>query len=94
LPWGQGQDQKLVDYPFRSRYEVKVNKQVLVVFFYLGKYYDEVLCGVMSMQVSHLFLGRPWQYDKRAMNNGVKNRYSFEMHGKLVTLVSLKPNKI
>jgi hypothetical protein len=28
------------------------------------------------------------------MNNGVKNRYSFEMNGKLVTLVSLKPNKI
>jgi hypothetical protein len=37
--------------------EVKVNKQVLVVFS-IGKYYDEVLYDIVPMQVIHLFLGR------------------------------------
>jgi len=38
--------------------KVKVNKQVLVVFS-VGKYCDEVLCDAVSMQASHLFLGKP-----------------------------------
>jgi hypothetical protein len=38
--------------------EVKVNKQVLVAFS-IGKNYDEMLCGVVSLQASHLFHGRP-----------------------------------
>ena len=39
--------------------EVRVNKQVLISFC-IGKYDDEVLCDVVSMQVGHLILGRPW----------------------------------
>jgi hypothetical protein len=38
--------------------ELKVNKQVLVAFS-IGKYCDNVLCDVVSMQVSHLLLDRP-----------------------------------
>jgi len=38
--------------------EVKVNKQVLIVFS-ISKYCDEVLCDVMPMQASHLLLDRP-----------------------------------
>ena len=38
--------------------EVKVNKQVLVVFS-IGKYCDEELRDVVSIQASHLLLGRP-----------------------------------
>jgi hypothetical protein len=38
--------------------EVKVNKQVLITFS-IGKYCDEVLCDVVSMQANHLLLGRP-----------------------------------
>jgi hypothetical protein len=37
---------------------VKVNKQVLVAFS-IGKYFNEVLCDVMLMQVGHLLLGKP-----------------------------------
>jgi hypothetical protein len=36
--------------------EMKMNKQVLV-FFSIGKYYDEVLCDVVLMQASYLVLG-------------------------------------
>jgi len=65
--------------------EVKVTKQV-VVSFSIGKYVDEVLCDVVPMQASHLLLGRPWQYDRKAIHDGVKNRCIVK-HGKTITLV-------
>jgi len=46
------------------------------------------------MQASHLLHGRLWRYNKRAMYDGATNRYSFEMNGRHVTLVSLTPKKI
>jgi len=71
--------------------EVKVNKQVLVVFS-IGKYCDEELCDVVSIQTSHLLLGRPWQYDRRVMDDGVIDRYSFDVRP--ITLISLTPKQI
>ena len=38
--------------------EVKVTKQVLVSFS-IGNYHDEVMCDVVPMEASHIFLGRP-----------------------------------
>jgi len=37
---------------------------------------------------------RPWQYDKRVINDGVKNRYSFEMKERPINVVSLTPKQI
>jgi hypothetical protein len=51
--------------------EVKVNKQVVVPFL-IRKYVDEVLCDVVPIQASHILLGRPWQYDKKAIHDRVK----------------------
>ncbi|KAL4348034.1 hypothetical protein GQ457_17G008540 [Hibiscus cannabinus] len=53
--------------------EIKVNKQVLVPFT-IGKYKDEVLCDVVAMGACHLLLGRPWQFDKGALHDGLTNR--------------------
>jgi hypothetical protein len=39
--------------------EVKVTKQVLIAFAF-GKYFDEVMCDVVSMHASQLLLWRPW----------------------------------
>jgi hypothetical protein len=55
---------------------VKVNKQVLVSFS-IGRYKDEVLCDVVSMHVDHILLGRPLQFDRKAIHDGFKNRHSF-----------------
>ena len=38
--------------------EIRVTKQVVVPFS-IGKYKDEVLCDVVSIDASHLLLGRP-----------------------------------
>jgi hypothetical protein len=73
--------------------EVKATKQV-VVLFSIGKYVDEVLCEVVPMQASHLLLGRPWQYDRKVIHDGVKNRYTIVKDGKTTTLVPLTPKQV
>ncbi|GKV13218.1 hypothetical protein SLEP1_g24263 [Rubroshorea leprosula] len=73
--------------------EIKVNKQVLVLFS-IGRYKDEVLCDVVPMHAGHLLLGRPWQYDKRVTHDGFKNHYSFAMEEKTITLAPLSPRQV
>ena len=73
--------------------EVRVQKQVLVSFS-IGKYHDEVLCDVVPMYASHILLGRPWQFDRRANHDGFKNRFSFVKDNKHVTLVPLTPKQV
>ena len=73
--------------------EVKVTRQVVVAFS-IGKYSDEVVCDVVPMQASHLLLGRPWQFDRRVLHDGYKNRYSFEHDGHKITLAPLSPKEV
>jgi hypothetical protein len=73
--------------------EVKVTKQAVLPFS-IGKYVDEVLCDVVPMQASHILLGRPWQYDRKAIHDGVKNRYIIVKDGKTITLVPLTPKQV
>ena len=73
--------------------EIKVSKQVLIAFR-IGKYEDEVLCDVVPMQASHLLLGRPWQFDRRAKHDGFTNKYMFEFRQRNVTLVPMTPRQI
>ncbi|KAL4348832.1 hypothetical protein GQ457_17G008640 [Hibiscus cannabinus] len=73
--------------------ELKVTRQVVVPFS-IGKYKDEVLCDVVTMDATHLLLGRPWQYDKKAMHDGFTNRYSFMHAGKKITLAPLTPSQV
>ncbi|KAK8554938.1 hypothetical protein V6N13_016192 [Hibiscus sabdariffa] len=73
--------------------ELKVTRQVVMPFS-IGKYKDEVLCDVVTMDATHLLLGRPWQYDKKAMHDGFTNRYSFMHAGKKITLAPLTPSQV
>jgi len=70
--------------------EVKVNKKVFVTFS-IGKYCDEVLYDVVSIQASHLLLSKQWQYDGRVIYNGVTNMYFFKMNKRPITHISLTP---
>ena len=70
-----------------------MQKQVLVSFS-IGKYHDEVLCDVVLMYASHILLGGPWKFDRRANHDDFKNHFSFTMNNKLVTLVPLTPKQV
>jgi len=72
--------------------EIIVNKQVLVAFS-ISKYKDEVLCDVVPMEVTHILLGRPWQFDRKVFHDGFTNKISFNFHGHKVILKSLNPKE-
>ena len=70
-----------------------MNRQVVVPFT-IGRYSDEALCDVVPMHVGHILLGRPWQFDIKALHNGFLNRYSFMKDGRKITLIPLSPKKV
>jgi len=72
---------------------VGVNRQVMI-FFSIGKYKNEVLCDVMPMHATHLLLGRPWQFDRKAKHDEFKNMYSLEKYGRIYTLAPLTPKQV
>ncbi|XP_074314229.1 uncharacterized protein LOC141649438 [Silene latifolia] len=84
--------------PYKLRWlnkgsEVRVDKQCIVSFS-IGKVYkDEVICDLVPMDVCHLLLERPWEFDKNTIQQGMDNTYSFKHNGKKVTLTPLPPNQ-
>ena len=66
----------------------------MLVAFSIGKYEDEVLCDVVPMQVGHLLLGRPWQFDRKVQHDDFTNKYSFVHNQRTVTLVPLTPSQV
>jgi len=46
------------------------------------------------MHACHMFLGRPWLYDRRAVHNGYLNTYSFTKDGKKITLAPFSPSNL
>lgn len=40
-----------------------------------GNFKDKVLCDIMSMDVCHILLGRPWKFDRKVIHEGRKNQY-------------------
>ena len=70
--------------------EVKVDRRVRVPFSIGKKYKDEIWCDVMEMDVCHLLLGRPWQYDRAVQHDGRTNNYSFMFEGVKIILVPKK----
>ena len=56
----------------------------------IGNYKDKVLCVVMPMDVCHILLGRPWQYDRSGKHDGKKNVYELEKDGIKHKLIPLQ----
>jgi hypothetical protein len=71
---------------------VRVSRQMMISFS-VGKHKDEVLCDVVHMHATHLLLGRPWQFDKKAKHDRFKNRYSLEKD-RIYTLAPLTPKQV
>nr|XP_010911115.1 uncharacterized protein LOC105037111 [Elaeis guineensis] len=74
--------------------DVKVTKQVVVPFSIGKSYKNEVICDVVPLKASHLLLGWPWQYDRRAIHDGFKNTYTFAKNGKNIVLALLSLQQI
>lgn len=58
------------------------------VTFSIGKHYScKVLCDVLEMDVCHLILGRPWQFDVGVHYDGRANVYPLDWKGKKLRLL-------
>eukprot|EP00253_Pinus_taeda_P024537 PITA_24537 len=78
---------------------LKKGHQLLVseqceVEFQVGKYKDKIVCDVMHMDVCHILLGRPWQYDRGAIHDGNRNTYKFGKDGVHHTLLPLQEEDV
>ena len=64
------------------------------VAFSINDYQDVVRCDILPISACHLLLGRPWQFDRKAIHDGYNNNYSFSMDGKRITMVPLTPHEV
>nr|KYP35564.1 hypothetical protein KK1_043387 [Cajanus cajan] len=72
---------------------IVVNQQVNIPIS-IGKYQDEVLCDIVPLDASHILLGRPWQFDKKTIHDGLTNKISFHHLGKKIVLCPLSPYQV
>lgn len=84
----------------KERTEIRISQRGLVPFS-IGQYYKyKIFCDVVPMDVSHLLLGRPWQYDHDVSHNGKTNVYSFVFANRKIILIpnpsgfSLRPGHL
>jgi hypothetical protein len=70
-------------------HQVMVSQQCQVEFKIEG-YRDEILCDVIPMDVCHILLGRPWQFDRKVMHDGRKITYTLEKNGRTHMLLPIE----
>lgn len=67
--------------------EVHITHRALVSFSIGLHYKDKIFCDVVSTDVGHLLLGRPWQYDRDVSHNGKTNVYNFVFNNRRIVLL-------
>jgi len=73
--------------------ELTVDKRVKVSLS-VGNDKDEILYDVVPMEACHILLGRPWQFDKKVMYNGLTNEITFTHKEKKFLLYPLTPSQV
>lgn len=66
---------------------IRVTHRVLVSLSIGAHYKDKIYCDVVPMDVSHILLGRPWQYDRDVSHSGRTNVYSFFFENRRIVLL-------
>nr|KYP60588.1 hypothetical protein KK1_022995 [Cajanus cajan] len=72
---------------------IEVKDQVNI-YFTIGKDKDEVLCEIITLDASHVLLGRPWQYDRQAIHDGLTNKIRLTYLRKRYVLNPLSPSQV
>jgi hypothetical protein len=73
--------------------EMKITNTVRVDFS-IGTYTDTVECDEVPITISHLLLGRPWQYDRVVHHNGKANTHQLHWKVKDIILHPITPQAI
>lgn len=69
---------------------VRITQRSLVSFSIGPHYKDRIYCDVAAMDISHLLLGRPWEYDRKIIHYGADNKYQFTWDNHKILLLPSK----
>lgn len=75
----------------RSGDAVNVSKSCKTPLSIGRRYKAEIICDEVDMNVTHIILGRPWQYDVDATHKGRTNQYIIKVDDFKVALMPLPP---
>lgn len=53
-----------------------------------GSYKDQIVCDVVDMDVCHILLGRPLQYDTQSVHKERENIYEFQWMNKKIVFTN------
>ena len=67
--------------------EVFVSQRTPVTLSIGSFYKDTLYCDIAPMDVSHIILACPWQYDREVIHNGKTNTHSFIFQGRKIMLL-------
>jgi hypothetical protein len=67
-----------------------MGSQQCQVEFKIGGCKDEILCDLIPMDVCHILLEIPWQYDRKVIHDGRKNTYTLERNGRTHMLLPIE----
>lgn len=60
-----------------ERVNIRITHRALVAFS-IGEFYkDRTYCDIAPMDISHLLLGRPWEFHRKIIHDGALNTYIF-----------------
>jgi len=60
----------------------------------IGNYTNQILCDVISMDIGHVILGRPCQFDNNTIHDGFSNKITFSQNNHKYTLFPLSPAEV
>jgi len=66
---------------------ILVNKQVSVPIV-IGNYSENVLCDITLLDIGHIILGRPWQFDHQTLHEDRTSKMIFFFQGSKFFCVS------
>jgi hypothetical protein len=73
--------------------QLTITKQCLVEMK-IGVYKYEIMFDVIPMDVCHILLGRPWQFNRNVIHDGRKNTYTLEKNGRMHMLVPMEEKRV
>ena len=73
--------------------EMIVNQQMKVAFS-IGTYKDEDNCDIVPMEAGHILLGRPCQFDRKIIYNGLTNEITLTHLGTKFVLHPQTPSQV
>lgn len=56
---------------------IQITHRVLIPFSVGPVYKERMFFDIVPMDMCHLILGRPWEFDRRILHDGAKNTYRF-----------------